>query len=276
VGEQYINNQKRLLDDATFKVVILNERRRRPPVLFYPNFKVEKHTYHKFDYGYLGNLEIDYRKDFTRTCWQDGDLIPGIPLDVTIDAGGHINVCLTGQDQGDVYRVLKGIEGTDKIGNVAQDWCDYYAKFKKQCTQIKFIYDQTDIPDNANTKETTADIFMRILHKNGWEVIADYRGAVPYHMERFNVINEILHEENDEYKPVRINKYNCEYLVISIEGAELKIGKTGYEKEKKYERNLTLDQRKTTHYSDAFDKLIYHVYFDKLNSFSGFAGAAAS
>jgi hypothetical protein len=265
IGEEYINNLKRNMTDHVFEISVLNKRARKPLESFYPNFDILLHTYNMFDYNYLGSIKLDYKKDsYTPNCLQDGDINPDMPIDVALDCGGTINVLTCGQFQGNVYRVLKGfhVKPPLKVSDLAKQFVTYYEPHKTK--EIRVIHDQTDIPTNAVTEIIPIDSFMDVLKQSGWLVIPDYRGAVPSYMSRFNLINNLLSESVKTRPRIRINKHHCDDLIISIESTELKQGKTGYEKEKKYERNKTIAQEHTTHYSDSFDKLVYFSLIDQV------------
>lgn len=59
------------------------------------------------------------------------------------------------------------------------------------------------------------------------------------------------------------NRNNCSFILESMRHAKIKKGtgasKEDFKKDKDDERNIELDQRTTTHYSDAIDTLLYGI-----------------
>lgn len=270
IGEKFLMQAKKILPVMTYNISILNKRYSKPPNSFYPNFDTRKHSYTRFNYGYLGGLKLNYKEGFEPDCLQDGDINPEQPIDIALDCGGSINVLACGQDHGNEYRVLKGmhVKPPDKVKALAKAFAKYYYPHKTK--KVYLIADPTDVPENAVSDVVPLYEFVNALEKEGWEVEIDYVGVVPGYMLRFNFINTALAETDERIPKIKLNKTHCDDMIISIEGAEMKEGKTGWEKEKKYEKRKDIPQEKTTHYSDAFDKLVYHKLKSRINDLSFF------
>jgi hypothetical protein len=274
VGAEYIDRMKREMDDEDFAVSILNKRKKKGSLSFYPNFDEDRHTYIKFNNDYLQTLNIDYNKGHRQSCKQDGDLFLHKGFDLTIDCGGSINVLLTGQDQGNIYRVLKGmfVKPPDKnIEDLAESWCDYYQDHPIK--EVRFIYDQTDIGRHSVARLTPADAFMDVLKKRGWDVIPDYRAVVTEPMTRYMFCQRLFAEQDEALPKLRVNAQHCDNLITGLLSSETKEGKTGFEKEKKWEKRHDMPQEKLTHFPDAFDKLVYTMLGARVRGDDDFIGA---
>jgi hypothetical protein len=70
---------------------------------------------------------------------------------------------------------------------------------------------------------------------------------------------------------VSLNKMNCKNLIVSIQQAGAIDGTNGIEKDKRSERNTNAVDEETTHFSDAFDTLVFFKYKDRMAS-SGWYG----
>lgn len=273
VGVEYIDNLYKTLEWPVFEISVLNKRNKRPPKLFYPNFNAEKHTDNNVDYADYEDFDFTYKKSITRSCRQDGDTDKRQELIISLDVGGHINVGLTGQLHNhielyghgkgyyDVLRFLKGMYVVPDllISDLGEMWCKYYEPMLVR--DVEFIFDKTDTADLPTG--SAADQFMEVLRDKGWNVIENYVGDVAKPHARFNFINKLLSEKYDDTPRIRLNNINCEDCIIAIEKTELRIGKSGYEKEKKYERDpIRYKQHRVTHFPDAFDKMVYHKLID--------------
>jgi hypothetical protein len=273
VGVDFINRMKRELDDQTFRVSILNKRKKKSSSNFYHNFDEDRHTYIQFNNEYLQGLSLDYNKPIRMTCLQDSDLLVTKGLDLTIDSGGSINVCLTGQDQGNIYRVLKGMfakpEDNKKLTDLIEEWCNYYADHPTK--RVRFIYDQTDVGTHSVSVLTPADEVKNILKKRGWILDGDhYMPVVPSPQSRYIFCEKLFAEATEHLPKVRINKQHCDNLISGLLTTETREGRTGFEKDKHLERRKDLPQEKLTHFPDAFDKLLYYCLANRLQSDSGF------
>jgi hypothetical protein len=278
VGVEYINRQKRLLDDETFGISILGKRKKKGSKAFYPNFNEAKHTYIQFDNAYLESIHLDYSRAIKQTCLQDADIYRDRGLDVTVDSGGSINVLLCGQLQGDTYRVLKGMfvtPGMDKnIEDLAQDWCDYYEPHPTKTVQ--FIYDQTDMGRHSVAKHTPADAFMNVLLKNKWRIKKTYYPVVPDPINRYEFCRRLFSETENHLPKIRINAQHCDNLITGLDSTQTREGRTGFEKDKSLEKKEHLPQEKLTHFPDAFDKLVHPLSFIDGASEDNFTGTVTA
>jgi hypothetical protein len=277
VGVDYINRQKRLMDDETFAVSILGKRKKKGTKAFYPTFNAERHTYIQFNNEYLMNIHPDYTKDLKETCLQDADILIDRGFDLTVDSGGSINVLLTGQEQGNIYRVLHAMfvkPPHQNIEDLAEKWCNYYEPHPIK--EVHFIYDQTDMGRHSVAKLTPAQAFMTVLIKRGWEITETYMPVVPEPITRYEFCRRLFGETESYFPKIRINSQHCENLIIGLEAAETKEGRTGFEKDKSLEKRKDLPQEKLTHFPDAFDKLVYAALSSRVDTGSGFSGTASA
>ncbi len=255
LGVDYIQDMKRILPDHTFRISVLNERMEKPPNSFYPEFNIDVHTYNRFDYGYLGNIQPRDLDSHTQTCLQDGEINSSEGLDIALDVGGNINVVVTGQDHGDVYYTLSGfhVKNPEGITHLAENWCDYYEPHHTK--EVRFIIDNTD-RFRMPTQSRASDEFAKTLRKRGWTVYIEDIGVIPSPESRHLDINKLLREKDPRLPKLRLHKRHCNNLIIGIESAGIREGKSGWEKDKSAERNKSIPQERTTHLPDAWDKLI--------------------
>jgi hypothetical protein len=226
---------------------------------FYPQFTKEN-LYTDFNTDYQEDLLKEYSlKDLN--CKQDNDIINEKPLILSIDWGLFI-AAVVSQNLPKEYRVLKGFhkEQPEIIDDLIEDFCDYYSPLKKKKVHLYYGHDGNKIkPDRRN--ETYGDEVYRLLKARGWTVIDKSKGkpAAP-HNSKYALENLMFKSTASRYKTIRINEHNCKDLVISIERAEATEGRNGIEKLKKDEKNKSLKQQHTTHYSDAFDIPIWSLF----------------
>lgn len=277
LGEKAIDNFKRILPDLTFRVSVLNERMKKPENAFYPNFNSELHTYNAFTYNYLrGDSVAEHIVSVKQNCLQDGELIKADGFDLAIDSGGSINCLVVGQNHGNIYRILNAIhvKPPKKVADLANDFADYYEPHPEKF--VNFYYDQTHIGTTATSTLNAAEEFIQQLRSRGWIVNAVYTGAVPAPMSRYLFYQSLLSENDERLPRLRIHKTHCDNLVKGIVSTELKAnGKTGYEKEKKYERYSNVPQEQITHFTDAMDVLLYSLFKTILNR-SGFNASVSA
>jgi hypothetical protein len=168
---------------------------------------------------------------------------------------------VVGQNHGNIYRILNAIyvKPPKKIADLANEFADYYEPHPEKF--VNFFYDQTHIGTTATNTLTAADEFILHLRSRGWVVNAIYTGAVPAPMSRYLFYQSLLSEQDERLPKLRIHKTHGDNLIKGIESTELKAnGKTGYEKEKKYERDKNIPQEQITHFTDAMDVLLYNLF----------------
>ena len=250
---------------SEYSIEIENVRPKKVIGGFYPFFNDKIHTYVDFNNDYLEGI-IDNDNGYnqssfeTMSCLQDNDLDFNAPLEISMDYGAWFNGIVTGQESSRYefnFLTAMSIDSTKSFEDLLNMWCTYY-KFHK-VKSVYYWYDHTAL-DRDSRSEMYPEIVKRVLRSFGWMVIDQYIGQQPSHDERYKFFGYIYKNDRPELPRVNINRHHCKYLTISLNGADLKQGRNGFEKEKKDEKNRKIDQRTTTHFSDAHDTLLIGKY----------------
>jgi hypothetical protein len=226
---------------------------------FYPQFNQEN-LYTDYDTDYQEELLKEYNiKDLN--CRQDNDIVKDSPLILSIDWG--LFLCATvSQDLSHEYRTIKEffVEQPQIIDDLIDDFCNYYAPLKNKKVHLDYGHDGNKIKADRKN-ETYGDEVARLLKERGWKVVDKSKGkpAAP-HNAKYALINLMFKSSASRYKTIKINEHNCPNLIISLERAEATEGRNGIEKLKKDEKNKSLKQQHTTHFSDAFDIPLYRLF----------------
>lgn len=256
LGVDTIKNFKRQLTAIEYQRSVLNK-----PILnadggFYPTFDEDIHTYEAVDYNYIDKLEL-HKPGVENNCLSDIDLDHTQPIQIGCDVGANINLIIVGQKnaKGNI-KVLKYFYVThpELTKDVVRKLCDYYSPYKLK--QVIFHYDHTMVGRSGVSSNTYADEIVEAFAKHQWSVHQNYIGQQPGHDYRYRLFNKIFGSGGDKIPRVTINRTNCTKLIYALQGAELKTGRNGFEKNKTDERNLRLDQSETTHATDGLDTLV--------------------
>lgn len=239
-----------------FETAILNKRPFLAQEAFYPDLD-EHHFYDAIDYAYVNKFNVDdFGKGNFSDSRKDDDLDKALPLDVALDYGASINTLLTGQPAGRKYRVLKELYVTNpqRLEDLAKLFCEYYRYYPTK--EVNYFYDHTATGTSAISNKSPRDIFSEYLEKEGWTVNLEYLGHTENYEHRFELWGKCLRGGDADHFDVRFNRENTEYVRISMQQAQVAQGANGFKKDKADERNKEIDQRGTTHFSDAADTLL--------------------
>lgn len=264
LGKDYIMQLKRNLPDLIFRSSVLNERLNQIEHGFYPNLNEEVHGYFSYNNSFLESLDYNMKKiEHSNNCQQDSDLEPGI-LDIAFDYGAHINTLVVGQEQLPYYRFLNAlfVKSPQLITDLVNKFIEYYRFHSVK--EVRYYYDHTAIATDAGRSEPYSSMVIDTLRKAGWKVRKIYCGQAPTHQAKYIEWSKALRDYGGSDHYLRFNRGNCKYLLISMQQAELKQGRNNFQKNKKDERNLNLNQAETTHFSDAVDSLFYFRCHKKL------------
>ena len=256
VGEDYIRQQRRILPAFIYNTAILNKEPKSIEDTFYGFFNDEYHCYTNYAYDTLENIGYDFEKLKSLDCRQDADLDYGRPLQFVMDYGGSINCLIAFQVYENEIRFLKSFyqKHPSKPKDVVKQFCDYYRIFSDH--QAIYRYDHTAINSQLMTREEVIDTLIA----EGWECDPIYIGQAPDHEDKHRLINDTFREDLP-YPHIRINKYNCAELIMSLQQAPIKQGSKGFEKDKSSEKKPDEEypQEEATHFSDAFDTAIWSI-----------------
>ncbi|SEC46435.1 hypothetical protein SAMN04489761_3066 [Tenacibaculum sp. MAR_2009_124] len=248
-------------DEAPSKIIYNAEIRNiRPKEIlngFYPQFG-KKHLYTKLNNEYLMDLTPNYTSSHL-DCRKDSDLDTNKPLNISIDWGTFLSMVVS-QTHANDYRVVNSFhkQQPEIIDNLIDDFCDYYEHYPN--TKVNLYYGHDGNARTHNSTDTYGDEVVKMLKKRGWRVTDKSKGkpAAPHNL-KYTLINLML-KEYSNFPKISINEVNNPNLIISLERAEATDGRNGIEKVKKDEKNKSMKQEHTTHYSDAFDIPLWELY----------------
>lgn len=269
LGPDFFKLNKRIMTDLQYNAEIMCIRPGKVDVGFYPALDENIHTYTATNENYLFSLNYDIDELKKDSCKRDSDVQTNQPLDIANDWGAKINTLVVGQSAGKDYRVLNALflKSPYTLKELAEKFCDYYSGHHKKV--VNFYYDHTANYRDAVRTVTFADEFTNVLQNRGWSVNRIYVGQATGHHTKYLFMDSILKESDSKMPRIRINSTNCKYLIVSMQQAGVLEGKNGFEKDKRPERRIGAVDEETTHFSDAFDTLIYFKFKD-LSGSNGF------
>jgi len=266
LGKEFFKQNKRLLTDLQYNAEILCIRPGKVAAGFYPSFDEILHTINASNDDYLFGLEFDINRLREVDCRMDADLIRSMPIDLACDYGAKINTLVCGQPDyaRNRFNVLNAlfVKTPLTIMDLAKEFCKYYGSHAKK--EVNYYYDHTAMYRDAVRTTTFADEFTKVLEANGWTVNRIYCGQAPRHDTKYIFFDIVFKEESIQTPVIRINKFHCKNLITSIQQAGTVEGRNGIEKDKRPERHQNAVDEETTHFSDAFDTLIFFKYKDGL------------
>lgn len=256
LGIEYIKQQLRDSTPFQFDTQILNIRPLKLEDGFYPDFDEEIHGYFANDNNYLDNIDYDFKKLTAINCLRDSDLIPNLPLHIALDYNRRIHPMVIGQLPDKEIRIIKGLHSLfpNKLKECLQMFCDYYSPHMKKV--VYYWYDHTAVGDQHDTK--ICDDVIEYLDKNNWTVVPMYIGKAPSHESKYRMWGHLLTSIHYD-KSFRINRENCDKLILSMYQAQAEKKKDGFGKDKKSEHDEKFPAEESTHYSDGVDTLVFGV-----------------
>lgn len=266
---EWFSDQKRLLKEHNYNIEILNIRPKKIIGGFYPFFDDRIHTYTAFNNDFLDGIISNsngYRpEDFENlTSQQDRDVREWEPLEIAMDFGSWFNGIVTGQEYENCFWFLNAISigQGETFEDMLNSWCNYY-RFHHNKT-VYFWYDHTAKDPDSRTVEYHI-LVNKVLRSYGWTVIDMYIGKQPSPEDRYKFWTYAHQGGHPDLPRFMYNRHHCKYLVMSVNGANVKQGRHGFQKDKTDEGNRAIDQRTTTHFSDAMDTLAVGKYGTRLD-----------
>lgn len=260
----WFKDQKRILLPSEYAIEIENIRPKQVTGGFYPFFNDAVHAYVNFNNDYLDGI-IDNNNGYKpeafaqMNCLQDMDLLINQPLEISMDYGGWFNGIVTGQESENTFKFISAvsINEEERFEDLLTQWCVYYAPHRAKT--VYYWYDHTAHDRDARS-EMYPEIVDRVLSSYGWTVVHQYIGKQPGYDDRYKFMGYLYKGDHPDLPRCIINKHHCKYLIISLNSAKAKQGPVGVEKDKADEKNHDIDQRTTTHFSDAHDTILMGKY----------------
>ncbi len=260
LGEATLRRWKRDMSPMAYQTSVLNQRLNTGGLDFYPMLEPDKHYYSMNDNSFLDAMGYDFSQAANINWKHDADVNKSKALDIACDYGGSINTIVVAQEhlgQGK-YRELRFLNCFYRthpglIQDVVQLFCNYYDTYPTKV--VNFYYDHTAKAAYANITSTYKDSVEEAFRKYGWRVNSVYIGQTPRQSDRYELWNNILKGDGYSDPLPRFNRNNCHWLITSMENAKIKETNKGVGKDKGDEHK-EVDQRSTTHFSDAADTIL--------------------
>lgn len=272
IGLTYLQDRRRKMMDVAFRIEILNEK--MPAVMngFYCNLNEDVHLYDQYDYSFIDNLGFDKLKFENKDCRFDSDVDKHRHLHLGIDLGIHINVGCVAQYNHTEIRFLKDFYAKSPLllKDMVKEFVTYYAPHPKKLVKVSFDTSSSS-QQQYDSNKTLISKVKDELQKHGWTVEILTSGRKLSHQERYDLINEMYmgsYKSTDQrkYPLLYYHRYNCHNLILSLGCTEVRKGRTGFEKDKSGERNMSADQLRQPHLTDAHDYLISDLLKDLYKS----------
>jgi len=261
LGIDYIKEQKRVLSPQKFDMSILGKRLKKIEGGFYAALDENIHYYTAPNYEMIDSLSFNFDTIKNRDSRMDADVQPEKPLDIGMDYNAAINNIVVGQEDGNRYRIINHlyVKSPELLDAVVKKFCSYYKHHK--CKEVNYYYNHTAVGRDAARDYAFFEKVTEVLRAEEWIVNEHYTGRAPGHDTLFNDINNAL-RSNNAAPGVEINQINCPDLIISMENAGVRQGKSGFEKDKSSERSSIIPPEHATHPSEAFDSLYWGRHID--------------
>lgn len=274
LGRAYIERMRMLLPDYLFRTSVANIRPDRVEGGFYPWLDDDLHTYFpgESQYVYQAGNELFTGEDLN-DCRRDGDLVPGLPIEIAPDFGSSFNCLVSGQLVEKEFNIFNQlfVKYPSKIRHLAQAFARYYKYHTPH--RYRLYYDHTMIGEDAMREFGFIVELIRELKALGWDGEAVYVGQAPHHHQKYVMWGRVSTNADPNLPTVKFNAINCQPLLLAMRLAPAKQTRLGFEKDKTAERDPNADQSETTHLTDACDLLVGGRLLTLGSSSSGSADA---
>ena len=186
-------------------------------------------------------------------------------IELSFDFNNYFTYCCVSQHHKQLGKLSFINEFYIKSKNLGMLIYNFLSSYNSHANKFIYIYgDRNGYNKDENNKSKYDKIKQYIYEKNqGWKVSVNAIKGNIYHSDKFEKINDILLENDKKFPKIRINKYKCPALLISIRLTETI---KDFKKDKSSERKIkTLDPEQSTHASDAFDYRVYPLIFNNNN-----------
>jgi hypothetical protein len=263
---EWFEDQRRILLPSEYAIEIDNKRPAKVTGGFYPFFDDRQLGYVHFNNDHLEGI-IDNAGGYNPEHFeqmdsqQDADVDENEALEISMDYGSWFNGIVTCQERGNVFRHLSAmsIDDKERFEDLLNKWCTYY-RFHRNKT-VYYWYDHT-AKDTDSRTEIYPVIVGRVLASYGWTVIEMFIGMQPSPEDRYKFFGYAHKGDHPNLPTFLYNRHHCKWLIISMNGAKViqrRDGK-GFRKDKTDEGEHSIDQRTTTHFSDAHDTIAMGKY----------------
>ena len=263
LGEKYIRQMKRDLPPLVFQTSIMCKKIRNQSDNFYSALDEKVHYYDAYDDSYLDSLNYNYT-DKNNNCLQDADVNRDHPISIAFDYNANINWLVAGQRTGVTMRVIKSfyVKFNRKIRELVNDFCEYYRYHKRK--EVVYYYDNTALGTNyAVGNDDFAQVICDEFERNGWTVERKHLGNPVMHADKHRMIHLAL--KGQKYLFPMFNRSNNEALLLAMENTGVKVGSSGFQKDKSGEKLAESEEDLLEHRTDGTDA--FDTLFIGMNKF---------
>ena len=259
---KYFQNLLATLDFEEFKSAVLSIRKTLEKGARFYGALTEKHFYRDgYNYDYYDNFGI--RSNMVQTSLGLRHINHDQMLEAGFDAGNMMSLVI-GQEQGNIYRVLKGIYTLtpEWLRELADKFSTFFEPHKK-----KILHLYHDRATNAYNK-TGRDFATQLKHdiefdktgkRTGWlvQLMSQGQGNIS-HADEFNLMNVMMQAKEKRLPTLLIDMFECRELKNQLEITPVtKSLKNQIQKVKKGDKlapsRLPLE---STNFTDAFKYLM--------------------
>jgi hypothetical protein len=285
VGMQYIVREYRLMDKFSFMVEILNFLVDKIDHCYYQLDDRHKYYYatnNTFIRDFAENTDFDWSKLAATDSRMDADCNPNEPIEICCDwnsSASFMEVAQCGHYDFQARRLLPDriVDNTinaffvkrndtddTEINAIIDMFCTYYRYHANKT--LMFYRDRYGDARRANNKKTYNEIAIARLERNGWSVQQfTHRGIEPPQHDKYLLWSCILAETDERFPLKRFNATKCKQILVSMNNTRVRTNAQGrFEKDKRSERNDSIEPEDATHFGDAVDKRIWTKYGDIL------------
>ena len=277
---KYFADMEAELPAMMYDIEIKNERVKILSDGFYPEFNEEKHTYYA---AYSYSDELPSIHSLTSYSPESTDYDPAKPIDISFDFGAKVTCMIIAQETDNELKIIDKFYSKSSDAVLSLTPTDSQMPLQRTVQQFLNVYrnhkamiyiwgDHTghNRTDKSLSSYQVVEGMLRtakVLFVNKVEKTTN-----PFHAKKYQIINAILSGNHPNCAKVRINKNKCKELIISIQISPVD---NDFQKDKRSERDPNLHIEKQTHFSDAFDYLVYNKYKQRIQLDGGGSGGAS-
>lgn len=214
--------------------------------------KVESAFYHAFDaeiHGYTPKYNYDDGERGIEAKGPD-DIHPNELIDTTWDFGGWFSGCIAFQEKKNVERAVRKffIKEDNKLQDLVKQFTTHFRRH-----QFKYIriWGEPRGHDRRPDGGSMYDQIKGYFEKEGWTCeicVAPQR--TEEHQIRYEMMNNILAEDDPNMVKLRVNQDYCKDVMIAMQTTQVK---DDFKKNKSAERNREFPQEHAPHFTDMID-----------------------
>ena len=242
VGEFYFKMQKRVCkNDLEYDVAILNKDPDKVESCFYPSF-TQKNKYRvkkNEDYDKNASFYIAFDYNFR---------ISPLPI---------VQYGILPHNEYPTVNFIDALFTLHPLGleDCIDLFCTKYRDHENK--EVNFLYDHTAI-GRSPLKTTFKNEVVRHFELKDWNVVCHFMGDAPDHDIKHKLMKRLLQETGTN--AIQVNEVSCDQLIKSIEMSPARISGDKTKKDKSTETNEDWPAEDSTHFSDAFDMLLWGLF----------------